>query len=105
VVDLRWVIGKGRILPLTTMRSLILLKRDQAQQETVRALDPEEALKILEESGYFNPHLLVRNERKRRLRSGFFRALLSMAGAFEVNTRGTPEESQEVIRRIAGIEP
>jgi len=104
VVDLRWVIGKGRILPLTTMRSMIILKRDQEEQETVRALDPAEALKILEESGYFNPHLLVKSERKRRLRSGFFRALLSKAGAFEVNTRGTPEESQELIRRIAGIE-
>lgn len=104
VVDLRWVIGKGRILPLTTLRSLIILKRDPEEQETVRALDPQEALKILEESGYFNPHLLVKSERKRRLRSGFFKALLSRAGPFEVNTRGTPEESQQVIRRIAGIE-
>jgi hypothetical protein len=105
VVDLRWVIGKGRILPLTTMRSVIILKRDQDEQETVKALDSAEALRILEENSYFNPHLLVKSERKRRLRSAFFQALLSRAGAYEVNTKGTPEESQRVIRKIAEIEP
>jgi len=39
VVDLRWVIGKGRILPLTTMENVILLTRDPDQEETVRELD------------------------------------------------------------------
>lgn len=104
VVDLRWVIGKGRILPLTTLETMILLKRDPEDKELVRVLDPAEALKILEDSSYFNPHLLVKNEFKRRLRSGFFKALLSRIRAYEVNTTGTPEESQKLIREIAKIE-
>jgi hypothetical protein len=102
VVDLRWVIGKGRILPLTTLENAILLKRDNAQKEIVRHLECEEALTILEANNYFNPHLLVKNEFKQRLRSRFFRTLFSRARVYEVNTIGTPEESQKVIRDIVG---
>ncbi len=104
VVDLRWVIGKGRILPLTTLENVVILKRDAAQQEEVRELKPEEALEILEKNDYFNPHLLVHSDFKRRLRSRFFSELLVRARVHEVNTRGTPEESQMVIRGIVGIE-
>ena len=104
VVDLRWVIGKGRILPLTTLENVILLKRDASQEETVRELDGEEALRIMEANDYFNPHLLVHSDFKRHLRSSFFRALFSSARVHEVNTRGTPEESQRVIRDIVGID-
>jgi len=104
VVDLRWVIGKGRILPLTTLENVILLKRDSVQQEVVQELRPEAALQILEENGYFNPHLLVKSDFKRHLRSRFFRELLARARVYEVNTRGTPQESQRLIRGLVGIE-
>jgi hypothetical protein len=103
VVDLRWVIGKGRILPLTTMENVILLKRDPDQEETVRELDNKEALAILEANGYFNQHLLVKSDFKRGLRSRFFKALFARTRVIEVNTRGTPEESQRAIRDILGI--
>lgn len=104
VVDLRWVIGKGRILPLTTLKAVIILKRDIRDKETTRELKPAEALNILETNDYFNPHLLVKNEFKRKLRSGFFSALLERTRAYEVNTIGTPEESQELIRKIVKLE-
>ncbi len=104
VVDLRWVIGKGRILPLTTMENVILLKRDASQKETVRELDGAEALRILEENSYYNPHLLVHSDFKRHIRSRFFEKLLDSASVYEVNTIRTPEESQREIRRIVGIE-
>lgn len=104
VVDLRWVIGKGRILPLTTLENVVILKRDAAQQEEVRELEPKEALQILEKDDYFNPHFLVHSDFKRRLRSRFFRELLMRAKVHEVNTKGTPEESQRVIRGIVGID-
>ena len=104
VVDLRWVIGKGRILPLTTMENVILLKRDATEEETVRELGGAEALQIMEENGYFNPHLLVHSDFKRHLRSRFFRALFASARVHEVNTIGTPEESQRAIRDILKID-
>ncbi len=102
VVDLRWVIGKGRILPLTTLQDVIILKRDPEQKEIVRELDRGQALTILETNGYYNPHLLVKNDFKRRLRSRFFGELFTRARVHEVNTKGTPEESQGAIGEILG---
>jgi hypothetical protein len=102
VVDLRWLVGKGRILPLTTLQTVIILKRDQSQSETVRQMEAGQALAVLEGNDYFNPHLLVRNEFKRRLRSRFFGKLLTSTRVFEVNTKGTPEESQRAIGMLLG---
>lgn len=102
VVDLRWVVGKGRILPLTTLQTVIILKRDPSQSETVRQMEAGQALAALEGNDYFNPHLLVKNEFKRRLRSRFFGKLLASTRVFEVNTKGTPEESQRAIGKLLG---
>jgi hypothetical protein len=104
VVDLRWIIGKGRILPMTTLEKVIILKRDREDKKSMKHLDSAEALGILEENGYFNPHLLVRDDLKQKTRSKFFRSLLSRADVYEVNTTGTPEESQKIIREIANIQ-
>jgi serine kinase of HPr protein (carbohydrate metabolism regulator) len=104
VVDLRQLIGKGRILPLTTLDTLIILKRDPEDKETLKRLEAVDALKILEDNDYFNPHLLVRNEIKRNLRSGFFEALLSRTKVYQINTIGTPVDSQKIIKEIAGLD-
>lgn len=104
VVDLRWVIGKGRILPMSTLEKVIILKRDSEDKETLRHLDAEEALGILEKNEYFNPHLLVKDDFKRKIRSKFFRELLSSTSVYEVNTTGTPDESQRMIREIAKLQ-
>jgi hypothetical protein len=103
VVDLRWVVGKGRILPLTTLRKVILLKRDPSDSRTLLEIEPDEALKILLQSSFFNPHLLVRNDFKTELRTRFFREILSRTVAYMINTTGTPEESQKMIRELAGL--
>lgn len=100
VVDLRLVIGKGRILPLTTLRKLIILKRDASDPEIVRELTAAQALAILERHHYFNPHLLVSTPFKLKLRKAFFASLLERVATFEVNTRGSPEQSQTRIREI-----
>ena len=104
VVDLRWVIGKGRFLPLTTLETVIFLKRDPGDKEQLSELRPGEALEILEGNSYFNPHLLVKDDFKARLRSGFFHALLKSGRSYMVNTTAAPEESQRIIRKIAGLE-
>lgn len=103
VVDLRQVIGKGRILPLTTLDTLIILYRDQENKETVKKLDAAGALKILEDNDYFNPHFLVKNEIKRNLRSVFFGAMLSRTKVYQINTTGTPGESQEIIKKMVDL--
>ena len=103
IVDLRLAIGKGRILPLTTLKKVIILKRDPSDPEVVRELTAAEALTILESHNYFNPHLLVNTPFKRTLREAFFASLLERASAYEVNTIEEPETSQMRILTIAGL--
>ncbi|MDH7592905.1 MAG: aldolase [Methanomicrobiales archaeon] len=102
VVDLRWVVGKGRILPLTRLRTMILLER-RGDPVRCRQLEPSEALHHLESHTYFNPHLLIRNPFKEALRKSFFLKLLSHIDVYLVNTSGTPAETQQLVRGIAGL--
>jgi hypothetical protein len=101
VVDLRWAIGKGRIMPLTTMKKTIILQRDAEDKEVVKRLEPAKALVLLEDNNYYNPHLLIKNEFKRNLRKRFFQALLDRTDVYLVNTIGSPEESHQIIKEIA----
>lgn len=103
VADVRWVIGKGRILPLTTVKTLIVLKRDPADPNTAQSLDPETALKLFSEKNYFNPHLLVNTSFKTNVRNRCIGDLLRLTQGYIVNTTGTPEETQKLIRSLAGV--
>ena len=103
VADIRWIIGKGRILPLTTLRIIIVLKRDPDDRNTVQTLNPEVALKMFEECHYFNPHLLVNNSYKKVIRTRYLTDLLNRTTVYLVNTTGTPAETQRMIRSLASV--
>jgi hypothetical protein len=103
VADIRWVIGKGRLLPLTTLKTVIVLKRDPADPNTVQSLGRETALDLFSRNNYFNPHLLVSNPYKTMIRTRYLTDLLERTTIYEVNTAGTPEETQRMIRSLAGI--
>ena len=104
IVNLRWVIGKGRIMPITTLKNIFILKRDPLDKEFCRRLKPEEALKTVEENRYFNPHFLVDNEFKKRIRNSFFLNLFKKTNVYLINTIQSPEETQTLIRKILGLE-
>ncbi len=103
VVDIRLAIGKGRILPLATLNTMIILKRDPGDQTIVRTLTASEALDRLDRNGFYNPHLLVHTPFKEHLRTAFFASLLRAVPAYEVNTTGSPEETQAQIRKLVGL--
>ncbi len=104
VADLRWVVGKGRLFPLTTIRTVIVLKRDASDPLVVTHLRPEEGVALFSKNRYFNPHLLVTDKRKTGLRNRFIADLLQRTDLVMVNTTGTPAQTQEQIRRIAGMQ-
>ena len=104
VADVRWVIGKGRMLPLTTVKTVIVLKRDMADQDVARSIDPETGLKLFAEKNYFNPHLLVNTLHKTDLRNRFIADLLARTQCYLVNTTGSPAETQKLIRSLAMIQ-
>lgn len=103
VADIRWIIGKGRILPLTTLRTIIILKRDEEDRNTVQTLNPEVALKMFEDNQYFNPHILVNNPYKKAIRTRYLTELLNRTTVYLVNTTGTPAETQRMIRSLAAV--
>ncbi len=103
VVNVRWIVGQGGVIPMTTMKTIFLLKRDQQDQRIVTPLSPDEALQYLLAHDFCNPHQLVRDERKVELRKNFFRTYFEKTKVYLVNTTGTPAQTQSEIRKILGI--
>ncbi|MBQ8179549.1 MAG: hypothetical protein IJ026_03775 [Candidatus Methanomethylophilaceae archaeon] len=96
--NVRWVTGEGSVIDRTSMRYVMLLKRDASDPEIVRRLETEEALAYLVANDFCNPHQLVRDERRMARRTAFFREYLSRCEVFMVNTTCPAVETQERIR-------
>jgi hypothetical protein len=103
VVNVRWIVGAGGVIPMTTMKKIILLKRDPQDKNIVTALNPNEALAYLLEHDFCNPHQLVRDRRKIELRKDFFKRYFAQTEVYLINTTGTPESTQKAIREILGV--
>ncbi|MDW5564318.1 MAG: hypothetical protein SA339_13970 [Methanomassiliicoccus sp.] len=101
IVNVRWTVGQGGVVPMTTMYKVIFLKRDKDDPAVNRLMTVEEAMTYLEANNFCNPHQLVRDDRKLGLRRNFFREFLGQCEVHMVNTTGPPVEVQEVIRHIA----
>jgi hypothetical protein len=100
VVNVRWIVGGGGVIPMTTMRKIILLKRDAQDITVVKHCNTDEALEFMIEKNFCNPHQLVRDERKMEIRKNFFRRFFEQTDVYLVNTTGTPQSTQEEIRKI-----
>ena len=100
IANVRWVAGDQSVAFNTYMRYVIFLKRDKDDERLVRELDTEEAVQYLLDNDFCNPHQMVRDERKLRIRTEFFRNYLSKCKVFLVNTVNKAEETQELIRKI-----
>jgi len=101
VVNIRWVLGSGGVIPMTTLRKIIMLKRDREDPTISTKLSTEEALDYLLANDFCNPHQLVRDERKLRLRKDFFRRLFEATEVYLVNTVKPPIEThREILKAI-----
>ncbi len=98
--NVRWVRGEGSVIPKTSMRTIVLLKRDKSDPELSRRLDVEEALAYLESHDFCNPHQLIRDEHSMSLRREFFREYLSQCAVYMVNTTSPAKETQDRIRSL-----
>jgi len=103
VVNVRWIVGAGGVIPMATMKKIILLKRDSQDKKIVTPLSTEEALAYLLANDFCNPHQLVRDNRKIELRKDFFKRYFAQTNVYLVNTTGTPQETQKAIREILGV--
>jgi hypothetical protein len=105
VVNVRWIVGAGGVVPLATMRTIILLKRDSEDKTIVKQLSADEALQYVAAHDFCNPHQLVKDERKLQLRTSFFRRYFEQTDVYLVNTTGTPQDTQAEIRKIISTKP
>jgi hypothetical protein len=103
VVNLRWVVGKGRVRTETTMKKVILLERDPKDPTVVAKLAPDKALQYLVDHDFCNPHQLIRDERKLELRKEFFAQYLKKVSSYLVNTVKPPLETHKKIQEIVSI--
>jgi len=104
IVNVRWIVGNGGVIPMATIKKIIMLKRDPTDSNIVTEMDAEKAIQYLLKNNFCNPHQLVKDERKIQLRKNFFRRMLQQTDVFLVNTTGTPQSTQKEIRRILSLE-
>jgi len=95
-VNVRGIIGRGGVIPLATMRRIVLHERDPADKAFVACLSTEDV--------YANLHHIVRNERKKQLRRDFLPEKYSeTTRVCLVNTAGTPQQTQAEIRKLLAV--
>ncbi len=99
IADIREVLGVSRAKDETCIEKVILLKRDP-EDELYYELSGEEALTFIVDNDFCNPHQLVRDERKLRIRKRFFQQYFNRVETFMVNTITPPQETQSTIRNI-----
>jgi hypothetical protein len=100
IVNVRWIVGAGGVIPMATIHKIILLKRDASDPNIVTPLSVEEGLQYLLDHNFCNPHQLVRDERKIALRTKFFHRFFEQSDIYLVNTTGTPQMTQQEIRKL-----
>jgi hypothetical protein len=100
IVNVRWIVGKGKIYPMTTLKTAILLKRDPKDSNIVKKLTPHEAVEYIKNAGFSNPHLLVKDSRKQHLREKFFQDFFNRLETYSVNTTLPPIETHRAIAEV-----
>ncbi len=103
IANVRWITGKESVTNSTYMRYVIFLKRDPSDPVLSKELTLDEAMEYIVSNDFCNPHQMIRDERKMRVRSEFFRSYLSKCKVFLINTTKKAEETQELIRKVIGI--
>jgi hypothetical protein len=100
IVNVRWIVGSGGVIPMATIHKILLLKRDPQDKNIVTPLNAADGLQYMLDHNFCNPHQLVRDPRKIELRTNFFRRFFEKADLYLINTTGTPQETQTEIRKL-----
>ena len=103
IVNVRWIVGNGGVIPMATLHKIILLKRDPSDKNIVTALNADEAVQYMLKNNFCNPHQLVKDSRKIAVRTNFFRRLFEQTAVYLVNTTASPHETQDQIRTVLSL--
>lgn len=98
IADVNTLFG-GRVRESSTLKTVVLLERNKSNSP-FRKLELKEALDFMLEKDFCNPHQLVRDERKLRIRKKFFSNLFNSVHVYLLNTIETPQESLDRIKNL-----
>jgi len=101
IADVNSLFG-GRIRESSTLVNVVLLERNK-ENPPFRKLNKEEALDYMLKVDFCNPHQLIRDKRKLKLRTDFFAELFSKMDIYMLNTIETPQESLNRIKNLAMV--
>jgi hypothetical protein len=99
IANVRWVAGPGSVIPMTTIRHVIMLRRDP-KEKIVETLTADAAWDYIRSDDLCNPHQMVRSGRKMAMRERFFKKFFGNSEVNLINTTGPPNETQQIIRDI-----
>lgn len=100
IANVRWITGESSVIPRTTMRYVILMKRDPEDPCIVRKMSTEESVSYMIQNDLCNPHQIVRNPHKSKIREEFITRYFSACSVYLINTIKTAKETQDIIREI-----
>jgi len=100
IANVRWVAGESSVIPMTKIRYVFFLKRDNDDQEVMKQLTAEEGLRYMLENDMCNPHQIISSERKMKIREKFMSEFLASCEIYLVNTVRPARETQEIIRNV-----
>ncbi len=89
----------GRIRESSNLHTIILLERDK-NDKPFKKLGAAAALDYMTKNDFCNPHQLLKDERKHKLRVNFFKEIFSKMNVYLLNTIETPHESLNRIKSV-----
>ncbi|MCL2786741.1 MAG: hypothetical protein FWD81_05955 [Methanomassiliicoccaceae archaeon] len=99
IANIRWVAGYGSVIPMTAIRHVIMFRRDP-KEPLIETLEADDAWDYLKRNDLCNPHQMIRDDRKAKIRERFFRKFFGESVVNLINTTDTPDETQRIIRDV-----
>jgi len=100
IANVRWVIGHSAVMPMTAIRFIFLLKRDPDDKSTIRKMTSQEGYEYMVDNDFCNPHQIVRDADKSRIRMDFMKKFFDSCEVYMVNTTKRAEDVQKEIQSI-----
>ena len=93
IANVKFMFGEKGIRESTNIRGIVLLKREKGFNSVFSNLSPENALKYTIENDFFNPHPLLRDERRLVKRKDSSKRYIRWIPTYLLNTIESPEDS------------
>jgi hypothetical protein len=99
IIDIGDLLGDEKKAESTTMATTVFLERDH-DDEVFYNMSVNEALDYLLKHNFCNPHMLISDRRKVRIRKQFFKQYFERTKIYMLNTIETPAQSLERLRQL-----